>query len=314
MKTTKFNFALLIGALLIVSASCKKDDPIVQPVADFTYVIDGAAKKVTFTNTSKDAEVYSWDFGDGTAVSTEDSPIHIYATGGVYEVALTVAGALGSTPSVKTVSVDIPLPKNYVTGGNFETADASAWTVLTSGQKDADDNYTNVKYQFGYTAYKPTLGTGGSLYIFPTNTAPANPFEEGTIFYQSLGAMEVGNYQISFLTKHAGEDSSANSTNMKNEWFEFIVNTTQPTLNDGYNLARVTGWYYGSWTGWNVIVPAMDGPMKYDIFVTNLCNSTGKFAVTAAGTYYLAIKVGKGGASTFGNGIAIDKLVINAVE
>jgi len=314
MKTTRLNFALLTGAILLIFASCKKDPEIVQPVADFTHVVNGPAKTVTFTNTSTGAEVYSWNFGDGTAVSTEKSPVHIYATGGVYSVVLTAAGESGSTASVKTVSVDIPLPKNYVTGGNFETADAASWTVLTSGQKDDDGNFTNVKYAFGHTAYKPTLGTGGSLYIFPTNTAPAKPKEEGTIFYQSLGNLEVGNYQISFLTKHSGEDSAAASTKMKNEWFEFVVNKTQPTLNDGYNLARVTGWYYGAWTGWTVIVPAMDGPMKYDVLNTNLSSAAGKFPVTAAGTYYLAIKAGKGAASTFGDGIAIDKLVINKVE
>jgi PKD repeat protein len=320
MKNNRLNIVLLIGVMGLLSVSCSKDEPIpvVQPVADFTYVVDGAAKEVTFTNTSTDADIYSWDFGDGSAVSTDASPVHTYATGGTYTVALTAAGESGSTPSVKSESVDIPVDKNYVAGGDFETADASAWTVITSGQEDGDGNSTNVKYAFGYTDYKPTLGTGGSLYMFPTNTDVANPSEEGTIFYQSLGNLDVGNYQISFLIKQAGEDSTANSTNMSNEWFEFVVNTIQPTVNDGYNYDRVTGWYYGGWTGWEVIVPAMDGPMIYHVVdenpFANLCDEDGIFPVTDAGTYYLAIKIGKGAGSTLGEGIAIDKLAISKVK
>jgi len=305
MKINKFGLGLLFGAILFLAVSCDKDDPIPQPAADFTFVANG--RTVTFTNTSLNSTEYVWDFGDGGAVSTEKSPAHKYAVGGTYSVKLTAVGAVGTTSSIKTMDVEVPMAVNHVKGGDFETADASLWTVITSGQKDGDGNYTNVKYAFGYSTYKPTLGTGGSLYIFPNNDAPANQFEEGTIFYQSLGALEAGDYQISFLVK-CGGDSPDVAGDMQNEWFELVINTATPVVNDGYNNARVTGWIYSGWTG--VTIPAQDGPMPYYIMNTNQADATGKFNIAAAGTYYLAIKVGKGGSSTFGDGIAIDKLSI----
>jgi PKD repeat protein len=282
-------------------------------MAVFTFELTHeGSKTLIFTNTSTDAESYSWAFGD-VLTSTDASPSHTYVQGGDYSVVLTAVGEVGSTPSEKTVTVNIPIPMNYVKGGAFESSDASFWTVIPSGQKDADGTLTNVKYAFGHTAYKPALGTGGSLFIYPTNTDVANPFEEGTIFYQKLEDLEAGTYQISSLVKLAGEDSSANSTAMKNYWFEFVIDTQVPEEGNGYNLDRTTGWYYGGWTGWQVIVPALDGFLPHNILDTNKADADGNFTL-AAGTYYLVIKVGKGGSSTLGEGIALDNLTINKIE
>lgn len=40
---------------------------------------------------------YSWDFGDGTAASTEASPSHSYAKAGEYEVVLRVSNEAGAS-------------------------------------------------------------------------------------------------------------------------------------------------------------------------------------------------------------------------
>ncbi len=60
----------------------------VNPVAtaDFDYVIDGL--QATFTNNSTFADSYFWDFGDGNS-STDENPVHDYATTGNYTVELT---------------------------------------------------------------------------------------------------------------------------------------------------------------------------------------------------------------------------------
>lgn len=75
-----------------VSYSNPADEPALTtaaPKPDFTYVVNGL--DVTFTNTSKDSESYSWDFGDG-ASSSEESPVHTYAGAGCYDVVLTANG------------------------------------------------------------------------------------------------------------------------------------------------------------------------------------------------------------------------------
>ena len=52
---------------------------------DFTTI--AGLSEITFTNTSKYADKYSWDFGDGNT-STQVNPLHTYAEPGAYEVKL----------------------------------------------------------------------------------------------------------------------------------------------------------------------------------------------------------------------------------
>ena len=56
------------------------------PVPNFTVAHTGLA--YTFTNTTPGANNYSWDFGDGTAASTQTSPTHTYAAAGTYTVSM----------------------------------------------------------------------------------------------------------------------------------------------------------------------------------------------------------------------------------
>ena len=74
--------------------------------ADFTFSIDG--KEVTFTNASTNASTYSWNFGDGSALSTEESPVHLYDTDDTYSVTLTVNGDASSSMT-KDVEIGAPL-------------------------------------------------------------------------------------------------------------------------------------------------------------------------------------------------------------
>jgi hypothetical protein len=72
------------------------DASIFTPIPDFTFEPDpNAPKVITFTNKSKNALSYSWDFGDGSAVSTVTSPGYTYKTPGTYLVKLTATGLTG---------------------------------------------------------------------------------------------------------------------------------------------------------------------------------------------------------------------------
>lgn len=69
---------------------------VLKPKADFSYAADAAdAKKIIFTNKSVFAVTYSWDFGDGSALSEEKDPVHTYAAAGSFTVKLTVIGDTG---------------------------------------------------------------------------------------------------------------------------------------------------------------------------------------------------------------------------
>ncbi len=86
-----FFFACLIAMMAIFATSCQQKGNL--PKARFSYAVDGMT--VTFTNASKDAEEYVWNFGDGSLLSKEANPVHTYAEPGTYSVELTAKNKAG---------------------------------------------------------------------------------------------------------------------------------------------------------------------------------------------------------------------------
>ena len=86
------------------------------PVAEFTYAVNGVI--VDFTNTASDADndvmTYTWDFGDGSAASTEPSPRHTYPNKTAsYTVKLTANDGKDSHTVSHTVDVVYNPPVNH---------------------------------------------------------------------------------------------------------------------------------------------------------------------------------------------------------
>ena len=75
---------LLLGVLSLALSSCA-----VKPQANFTIPTQKivAPAPVAFVNSSKNAESYEWDFGDG-GTSTDANPMHVYKHSGNYTVVL----------------------------------------------------------------------------------------------------------------------------------------------------------------------------------------------------------------------------------
>lgn len=129
---------IAIGLLTITS--CNKEDDKTAPVPSFTFEIND--KTVTFTNTSTDATSYSWDFGDGSALSTEQNPTYTYATYSDYDVRLTATGDGGSETNKTTISVVRDWPTVNIDG------DFSDWNDIESfytGYADAAGNLIEAK-------------------------------------------------------------------------------------------------------------------------------------------------------------------------
>lgn len=108
----KFALSLILatGLFATMFTSCKKDDDDDDKkaqeevlTASFTYEGDHRPTPgdVVFTNTSKLATSYHWDFGDNTT-SEEQNPTHSYAAAGKYEVTLTVTDADGNSKEKKS--------------------------------------------------------------------------------------------------------------------------------------------------------------------------------------------------------------------
>jgi PKD repeat protein len=101
----------LTATNVVGSSTAKTMQVVVQPalpVANFTYTPSAgpAPLAVKFTNTSTGSSKWSWDFGDGTPVSTEQSPSHTFTKQGIYKVTLTAFNADNET-ATKTVDVQV---------------------------------------------------------------------------------------------------------------------------------------------------------------------------------------------------------------
>ncbi|MBI4931801.1 MAG: T9SS type A sorting domain-containing protein [Bacteroidetes bacterium] len=80
------------------------------PVSGFSFT--KTDRTATFTNTTADLSSYTylWDFGDGTASSSQN-PVHNYAVAGNYNVCLTATAACGSNSICKNVWLSVPQTK-----------------------------------------------------------------------------------------------------------------------------------------------------------------------------------------------------------
>ena len=125
-----FIMASAVAVLALLATSCQPK--VDAPTARFSYEADGL--EVEFTNLSKDAESYAWDFGDGTAVSTEENPVHEYARFGEYTVKLTAKNKGGE----KSYSDVVVLEKKAIMiDGDFSDWEAADAKVAKCS---ADDN------------------------------------------------------------------------------------------------------------------------------------------------------------------------------
>ena len=111
MKTFLKRVSILVVGVLVLSCSSDSSTPSTPaPTVDFIYsgANNPAPSTVSFTSTASNVTNYLWDFGDNGS-STIANPQHLYASGGVYTVKLTVSGAGGTTSTTKTVNIGTPL-------------------------------------------------------------------------------------------------------------------------------------------------------------------------------------------------------------
>ncbi len=134
-----------------------------QPVANFTYVVNGLT--VIFTNTSTNSTTYDWDFGDSQS-SNDPSPVHTYSEAGIYTVKLTTTNDCGT--STKTVIIN-----------TAPTADFEA--NVTTGCAPLTVQFTNLS------------SSNAATYIwqFPGGSPSQSSLQNPTVVYMVSGTYSV---------------------------------------------------------------------------------------------------------------------------
>jgi PKD repeat protein len=149
------------------------------PVVAFTAstpAVSGSAVAFTNTSTGGPFSAVSWDFGDGTAVSTAANPSHVFAAAGAYNVRLTVAN--GGGPASTTVRITVVAAIN----ATFTVSAApKAGSVITFTNTTTGGPFTSLTWTFGDGA----SGTGSPA----THTfAAAGPYSVTLAVVASSGA------------------------------------------------------------------------------------------------------------------------------
>jgi CSLREA domain-containing protein len=125
---------------LAVNVAATFEQPPNAPVASFSWTQQAGTREVAFNDTSSGSPAsWSWSFGDGIT-STEQSPSHVYAAPGTYNVTLTATNAGGSSSETKAVTVEDASAVvvasdtfNRTVNGGWGTADVGgAYTVFTN--------------------------------------------------------------------------------------------------------------------------------------------------------------------------------------
>lgn len=150
-------YALAVGISSTERASNPKlnttilviNNKMMVPTANFTSAVDAAnAKNIIFNNTSLNTVSYSWDFGDGSTVSTDHMPSHTYPANGTYVVTLTAKGITGEV-STKVMNLTIA-----------EKIDKSTWTITGfDSQEPAEGNATYPNNGLAKSAIDSNLST-----------------------------------------------------------------------------------------------------------------------------------------------------------
>ena len=246
-------------AMLGIFTACEDDEKkAADPFASFQYeVSEDNALKVTFTNTSENAESYKWDFGDGET-SEEENPVHEYAEEGSYDVVLTATNADG-------VSTDVT--KTLELGPNLLTDDDSkTWKLIREGTvmgigPDADS----------YTEWWSLENDGSRPCVFK-QTWTFN--SDGTMEFDD-GGMMWGDDHVFAGTDLEGTCFEATDQNMVNTDGDNVSEWLSGTYDYNYDPSAGTLELIGkgAWMGLIKVTPGGDvkvpqESVTYDVTIT----------------------------------------------
>lgn len=264
------NFALAIDELSLTKSR-------VKPIVDFSAdkPLGFAPLTVQFTDESTFAVSWEWNFGDESALSTEQNPEHIYDNVGAYDVTLIVTNEIGSSTVVKTEYIKVnskpDLPEGEMLyGGNME--DPNLWNITTlNASVETTATWNN-------TASSPAQGAGGNLLL----TATVNNKEAQYCIWQAVELTASMRYSFDAAFKDL-------TPNLDHFWSEVYIGTTAPV--DGSDYSKDDHTLISFFNTWDCTTAGLGVDGTY---IQNGCggNPIGVFVPETTGTYYFAIKTG----------------------
>ena len=263
-------FEIIVDELSLMAART-------EPIPDFTAnVVNGIAPlEVTFTDKSKLATAWSWDFGDGSTVSSEQSPTHTFTEAGKYTVTLTAINEVGDSTIIKTEYINVNPPIEVVAGGvlvggNLE--DETKWqTTFLSTPSGSEPDVT-----WNDTEHTPTAGDGGCLFV----SGLSNNSTVQYAIYQKVSLSADSVYTFNGAVKDFTE-------NLNQAWYEAFIGP-EPIDGVDYSKDDADKFLLADFSTWSTECnpKGIDGT-----FVANACTNQ-SFIPDSTGDYYFVIKFG----------------------
>ncbi|MDJ0364655.1 PKD domain-containing protein [Hymenobacter sp. H14-R3] len=197
--STYFRHAALLLAGAAALAACRKDTGATSlegiiPTPAFTVTLNTSQYPVTatFTNTTTDAFLYQWDFGDGSPLASGQNVTHTYKLPDTYRVRLTAAGRGGSSVSPQ-LPVTIPTicgNAGYAVLTACGGSGATSWTL-----SDQPGAVVKLSASGAVLSTSPVLNACqlDDVFSFTSNFSYAYDAGAGTFANGTCGTARTGN-------------------------------------------------------------------------------------------------------------------------
>lgn len=180
MKTTFLKTGLVLFLFFIfIQNSIKAQD---NPIADFSFIVSCDGLTATFVDLSTDPNAHTidswnWDFDDGL-ISTEQNPVHVYASNSNYTVGLIVGNDVGGADTI--------------------------YKVVSAMEFQAIINFSNNVSCFG--------GSDGQISANTIGGNPAFNYNWDNLFYtQVVSGLSAGSYDVT-ITDSQGCSATTTGT------------------------------------------------------------------------------------------------------
>lgn len=258
-----------------------------KPIARFTVSNNGANYQFTNTTYNTNGTTYSWNFGDGSATTSQTSPNHTYAQNGSYNVCLTATNSVGSSTYCITVNVTSVCPtilaNTSSNDANCNSSDGSASVAPAGGATP----YTYLWNNNATTASISGLAAGSySVTITDNNSCSI----VASINVNNAGAPSIAVNNVDAVSCNGGNDGAINITVSGGATPYSFVWSNAATTEDISNL--IAGSYTVSVTDDNnclaVQTVTVSQPTLLVVSADNITNTTGgnnngAIAITATG-------------------------------
>jgi PKD repeat protein len=157
-------------------------------------------RSIAFQDDSYRALSWSWNFGDGSPLSTTQHPTHTYTTAGVYNVTLTINGGGPSITKNAFIYVlpDLGTPYLPAAGGNFDV----------NLNDFAPENWVGTPWERGNSAITGKQGVVSAPNAWVTGLAAAtySNFTFAELYAPSFNMTAAGTYTLSFRSRFNAEN------------------------------------------------------------------------------------------------------------